>query len=273
MADPTTAGARAVATARPSVEAVRDVPRDSPREAGAEATPISLPSVVIVTGTGTEVGKTVATAALAAMIRARGASVAVVKPTQTGIRHGAPGDIDVIRDLVGEEGRGASYHEIVRLRDPLAPDVAARREQTALPRVVGHARRIAELATTHDVVLVEGAGGLLVRMDACGGTLADIGTALRYKGVSTGFVIVVAPGLGTLNTTALTCEALRSRSLPVLGLVIGSWPDEPDLAMTENLTDLPAVAGAPLLGRIPDGAGGLTSSEFRAGVPQWLTIS
>ena len=57
------------------------------------AEPISLPAVVIVTGTGTGVGKTVATAALTVMVRRRGARVAVVKPAQTGVLPGEPGDI------------------------------------------------------------------------------------------------------------------------------------------------------------------------------------
>jgi dethiobiotin synthetase len=67
---------------------------------------------------------------------------------------------------------------------------------------------------------------------------------------------VTTAGLGTLNTTALTAEALRSRGVPLLGLVIGAWPAEPDLAARCNLADLPVVAGAPLLGALPAGMTG-----------------
>ena len=73
-----------------------------------------------------------------------------------------------------------------------------------------------------------------------------------------GYVVVATPGLGTLNHSALTAEALRTRGLDCIGFVIGSWPqppDEPDLAMRLNLEDLPSVTGATLLGRVPDGAG------------------
>jgi dethiobiotin synthetase len=75
-------------------------------------------------------------------------------------------------------------------------------------------------------------------------------------------LLVVRAGLGTLNATALACEALRARALVCAGLVIGAWPDEPDLAARCNLEDLPAYAGVPLAGRLPDGAGDLDPEAF-----------
>lgn len=231
--------------------------------------PRALPSVVLVTGTGTDVGKTVVTAALAALVRARGSRVAVVKPAQTGVLAGEPGDLDAVRALVGDD---LETHELVRLRDPLSPEAAGRREGVDLPPVALHARRIGEIAATPDVTLVEGAGGLLVRLDARGGTLADLGTALRYKGVSCGVVLVASAGLGVLSTAALTAEALTTRGLPLLGVVVGSWPAEPGLAETENLHDLPRVTGAPLWGRVPAGAGAMTAAAFCAAAPGWFSI-
>lgn len=231
--------------------------------------PISLPKVVVVTGTSTGVGKTVVTAALAVMLRRRGAEVAVVKPLQTGVTDDEDGDIQVVQELLGEDP-GVTFHEFVRLRAPLAPDTAARLEDLTLPRVAEHARSIAAIATEADVVLVEGAGGLLVHLDTRGGTLADIGTALRYKGISVGYVLVASPSLGTLNHTALTAEALAARDLPLLGVVVGSYPETPGLAEQSNLVDLPRTAKAPLLGRLPAGAGTLTSTEFGRRAPHWL---
>ena len=108
-----------------------------------------------------------------------------------------------------------------------------------------------------DVVLVEGAGGLLVRFDDDGGTLADVAALLDAP-----VVVVVRAGLGTLNHAALTVEALRARGLQCAGLVIGSWPREPDLAARCNIEDLGAIA--PLLGRIPEGAGKLARADFQA---------
>lgn len=239
------------------------------------ADPISLPAVVIVTGTSTGVGKTVATAALTAMLLARGSRVAVVKPAQTGVGPGEPGDLDEVCRLVGESDR-VTYREFVRLGDPLAPAAAARREGVDLPPVAAWVGTITELVGTHDVVLIEGAGGLLVELDSRGGTLADLAAALRYKGISAAAVVVASPGLGTLNHTALTAEALARRGIPLLGVIVGTWPQPPhipDLAMTENLADLPRCADAPLLGVLPDGAGSLSAAAFCAGVPDWLVVT
>ena len=87
-------------------------------------------------------------------------------------------------------------------------------------------------------------------------------------------VAVVAAGLGTLNHTALTLEALAARKLAPAGVVIGSWPRRPGIAELANLTGLQAVAGGPLAGVMPEGAGGLGRAEFlaaaRAGLAECL---
>lgn len=222
--------------------------------------------VVVVTGTGTDIGKTVATAALAAAYTASGLRVAAVKPAQTGVAPDEPGDLDVVRVL----GGAATVLEPARLPEPLAPDTAARRAGIALPPVGDTAARVVELAGTHDIVLVEGAGGLLVRLDDAGGTIADLASAVARAGVEMAVVVVVAAGLGTLNHTALTVEALRARGLEAAGLVIGSWPAEPDLAQRCNLEDLQRV-GVAVLGRLPAGAGSLEQETFRSSEPGWLT--
>jgi len=83
-------------------------------------------------------------------------------------------------------------------------------------------------------------------------------------------VVVVAPGLGTLNHTELTVGALRARGLEPSGLIVGSWPTEPDLAERCNLEDLPRVTGVPLLAVIPAGVGGLPPDEFRTQSVGWF---
>jgi dethiobiotin synthetase len=206
--------------------------------------------VLVVTGTGTGVGKTVVTAAVAALATGR---VAVLKPAQTGIGPDEPGDLaDVARLVPGVTGR-----ELARYPEPLAPATAARRAGRAPVAPVAAVAVARELAGGHDLVLVEGAGGLLVRFDDEGGTLADVAAALDAP-----VLVVAAAGLGTLNHTALTVEALRTRGLACAGVVVGAWPADPDLAARCNLADLPAVTGVPLLGAVPDGAGGLEPAEF-----------
>jgi len=216
-------------------------------------------TILIVTGTDTGVGKTIATAALALQASQRGSTL-VIKPTQTGIASDEPGDAAEVTRL-----SGVPSLTLVELPDPLAPDTAARLQGLPLPTVAEHAAAISEQAALHDTVIVEGAGGLLVRMDHEGHTLADLAAALPGCEV----VLVTSLKLGTLNHTALTLEALSARNLSVRGLVIGSVPLSPDLAETQNLTDL-RRHGVPILAEIPAGVGAMTREEFTDRHGKWF---
>jgi dethiobiotin synthetase len=210
-------------------------------------------SVLVVTGTGTGVGKTILTAAVAALARDRGSRVAVVKPGQTGVAPDEIGDLDDVRRLALVD----DLHEHARFPDPLAPAAAARVSGRPALDVAGSIEAVGALADDRDLVLVEGAGGLLVRFDDDGATLADWARELGAP------VLVVAhPSLGTLNHTALTLEALAHRGLALAGVVLGSWPAEPDLAERCNIRDLETLAARPLAGALPDGAGALEPIEF-----------
>lgn len=225
--------------------------------------------IVVVTGTDTGVGKTIATAALAARAIADGQRVLVIKPVQSGVGGPTPeeGDAAVVARL-----SGAPVLEVVALDDPLAPDTAARRQGVELPAVAEHAARIVQLAREHDLVLVEGAGGLLVRLDGDGGTLLDLARALDDTvGVTVQVVVVVRAGLGTLNHAELTVAALRAAHLEPAGIIIGAWPADPGLAETCNREDLPRGTGVPLVAVLPAGAGTLDGAGFRARVSTWFT--
>jgi dethiobiotin synthetase len=193
----------------------------------------------------------------------RGGTVVVVKPAQTGVAADEPGDLDDVHRLTGL----LKLHEGVRLRDPLAPTTAARRESVVLPPIAAHAKAIDELAQNYDTVLVEGAGGILVGLDAEGNNLADLAAHLTTP---FGFVVVARAGLGTLNHAGLTVEALRTRNLPIEGIVIGSWPAEPDLAEQCNLEDLPVVTGVPIIAQLPANAGDLDRDAFITAAPTWF---
>ncbi|TQN30972.1 dethiobiotin synthetase [Haloactinospora alba] len=209
-------------------------------------------SAFVVTGTGTGVGKTVAAAAVAAVAISRGVRVAVVKPAQTGVGPDEPGDMAEVVRLVPD----VSTRELARYPEPLAPATAARRAGRAGVGMDEIAATVAELRQEHDLVLVEGAGGLLVRLNDTA-TVADIAVPLGLP-----LLVTARAGLGTLNETALTTEALRSRGLTCAGLVVGAWPREPGLAEWCNLSELPEVAGAPLLGVLPEGIAGHSPREF-----------
>jgi dethiobiotin synthetase len=179
--------------------------------------------------------------------------VAVVKPGQTGVGPLDPGDLDDVRRLAGTD----DLHEPARFPDPLSPAAAARRSGTAPVALPAVARLVRRLAETRRLVIVEGAGGLLVRYDEDGATIADLARLL-----SAPMLVVVRPDLGTLNHTALTLEALAHRGIELGGIVIGAWPSEPDLAMRCNIKDLETIAARPLEGALPAGAGTLDPAEF-----------
>lgn len=213
--------------------------------------------ILVVTGTDTGVGKTIVTAALAATAPG---SVVVVKPVQTGISGSEIGDVDVVHRLTGR-----ACQEFTTLEDPLAPDTAARLRGVAIPPVAEYVDRIRVLAEFHDLVIVEGAGGVLVRLDTEGGTILDLAERLDAD-----VLVVTRAGLGTLNHTGLTVDALRARGFEPRALAIGSWPTSPGLAETTNRADLPVQTGVPLGGVLPEGAGGLSREQFLAQAPTWF---
>ena len=206
-------------------------------------------STLVVTGTDTGVGKTIATAAVACCARLAGIDVAVCKPVQTG----SPADDD-LADVARLSGVTDLYGSW-RYPEPLAPVAAAQRAGLALPtrsELVGSARE-----ADAKLVLLEGAGGLLVELGQDGVTLRDVAADLAAP-----VLVVVAAGLGTLNHTALTLEALASQGVSSAGLVIGAWPSEPGPAEEGNREALSRMA--PLRAVLPAGLGGASPAEFEA---------
>jgi dethiobiotin synthetase len=212
-------------------------------------------TVLLVTGTDTGVGKTVVTAALAAAATAAGASVAVLKPAQTGIAPGIESDVDAVVRLAAP----AVARSLADFPAPLAPLVAAEsadKPPLALDAVLA---AVSALRSSHDLVLVEGAGGLLVPMGP-GWTNADVAQQLGEPAL-----VVVRAGLGTLNHTALTLEALTRRGVQAY-VAIGAWPARPELVHRTNLTHLPGER----VGVVPDGVGRWPAERFRAAASRWF---
>lgn len=226
--------------------------------------------ILAVTGTDTGVGKTMVTAALAAALTADGRTVAAYKPVQTGespAAAGAPpgGDIGEVGRLAGS---GVLLSEGARFAEPMAPVAAASLEGHELPGLEAHLLEIDRLEGLADVVLVEGAGGLLVQLTGVGHTIADLCRAAGGR-----LVVVARPGLGTLNHTALTLEAARARGVDVAGVAFGSWPDPPSTVESSNRETLHracADAGVPWWGALPGGARAWEPEVFAREAVRWF---
>jgi dethiobiotin synthetase len=199
-------------------------------------------STLFVTGTDTSVGKTFVSCALIAALRARGRRVAVMKPIETGVT-AEPEDALALRGAAADP---ASLDTIcpIRLRAPLAPSVAARLEGRTLdPDDL--TRRIAARAADADLLLVEGAGGLLVPI-AGAVTMADLACRCALP-----LLIVAANRLGTVNHTALTARVAASVGLVVRGFVLSQPQPVTDESAASNATEITALTGLRCLGVLP----------------------
>jgi dethiobiotin synthetase len=225
-------------------------------EAATPAATEPVTGVVVVTGTDTGVGKTIVTAAIAAAATAAGRRVAVVKPAQTGTAEGDEPDAATVSRLA----EPVTVRTLADYPDPLAPLAAARVAGEDPLTAVMAQLALRTIAEEHDITLVEGAGGLLVPMGEGGWTVLDLAAALGATAV-----VVARPGLGTLNHTALTLQALAHRDVPA-AVVLGSWPADPELVHRTNLHDL----SGDLAGAVPDGAGALAPALFRREATHWL---
>jgi len=171
---------------------------------------------VLVTGTDTGVGKTVVACALAAALVRRGLNIAVWKPAETGWNPSAEETSDAAR--LRRAASSAEPLELIcpyRLREALAPAVAARVEGVSID--VGHLARVCrERRASSDVLIAEGAGGLLVPIVGRT-TYADLA---RDLGLS---LLIVAPNrLGVINHTALTARVAAAEGLRVIGFILNS---------------------------------------------------
>jgi dethiobiotin synthetase len=203
---------------------------------------------VFVTGTGTEVGKTVVAAAIARTLSAGGAHVAVFKPAVTGLEEfaadgpksevgvrfsGHRPDHVVLRDAAGSS---QSCEEIAPYRygPPMSPHLAAELagEEISPPRLLAAARAAAAGA---DTLVCEGVGGLLVPLSP--------DYLVRDFAVDLGLPLVIAasPALGTINYTLLTIEAARSAGLEVTAVVLAPWPEGPGRIEESNRETIAAL--------------------------------
>jgi dethiobiotin synthetase len=204
-------------------------------------------SALFITGTDTGVGKTFVGCALARAFRARGRRVAVLKPVETGVV-GEPEDTLRLRAAAGDP---APLDDLCpyRLRAPLAPAVAAGLEGVRIDvgRLVA---TIARRAAAADVLLVEGAGGLLVPIEGRT-TYLDVVARSRLP-----VLIVGANRLGTINHCALTARVAAAAGLVVRGFVLSQVEPRPDASAATNAELIAALTDMRCLGVLEHDADG-----------------
>jgi dethiobiotin synthetase len=194
---------------------------------------------VFVTGTGTEVGKTVVASTIARTHARAGKRVAVFKPALSGVDDSrntlAPPDHELLRLAAGSsqtDDEIAPY----RFGPPVSPHLGAELagERIDPGRVLAAARRAAAGA---DVLVCEGVGGFLVPL--------TLGYLVRDFARDLGLPVAIAapPGLGTINHTLLTLEAVRSVGLVPIAVVLTPWPAEPSTVESSNREAIARLGG------------------------------
>lgn len=198
---------------------------------------------VFITGTDTGVGKTVISASLAAYLSIRkNQDVGVMKPFESGSSP-TGGDAQILREASGTSDDMSDINPYL-FPTPAAPEVAARLDNVVIDmdRVTGAYRRLVE---RHDIVIVEGAGGLLVPISD-GFFYADLISSLAVP-----TIIVSKLSLGTINHTMLTDRYLRAIGVTVIGVILNDTEGNNDVASRTNPDILKKYLDVPLLGIFP----------------------
>lgn len=210
---------------------------------------------VFITGTGTGVGKTVVGGALCAYLSLKkGLDVAVMKPVETGWD---PASSDAIT-LIQLSGSKEKMEDVVPYKfvQPVAPEVAARHENREV-KIETLDLVYRKLLSTHDVVVVEGAGGILVPIRE-GFFFSDLIKLWKIP------VIVVSENrLGTINHTLLTCHYLLSEGIEIVGVILNTKEETLDFSSDSNSAVLKKYLPIPLLGVFPHVGISMGDSSFR----------
>lgn len=218
---------------------------------------------LFVTGTDTEVGKTIVAAAVCAALVARGERVAAFKPVVTGLDEPAgewPPDHELLALATGQAPDDVARY---RFGPPLSPHFAAELAGAAVepPDLLEHARTAGAAA---DALICEGVGGLLVPLTP-GYLVRDLAVELALP-----VVVAARPGLGTINHTLLTIEAARAAGLRVAGVALTPWPDDPAPIERSNRATIERLSGVPVSGLPPTDPGSLARAGRTLPLDDWL---
>ncbi|MFZ5596946.1 MAG: dethiobiotin synthase [Bacillota bacterium] len=203
---------------------------------------------IFITGTDTGVGKTAVTAGLTAAFRKKGINAAGFKPVQSGAIKTADGlvspDASFYLKVAGNDSHPSGYG-MYCLTQPLSPHLAAEMDGVDInPSAIKI--RCMELLEKHDMLLVEGAGGICAPLTRTGYTIADLALDLGLP-----LLVVARPALGTINHTVLTVKYSQMRGLRVLGFVFNGTRRETEAMEKDNAAMIQELTGVPFLGSLP----------------------
>lgn len=223
-------------------------------------------SSFFITGTDTDAGKTIAAAAITVQLKASGKKVVPVKPVQTGclIKNGevTVPDLDFtfrvsgIKREMEDENYICSYRYIPACSPHLAATMA--KDKIEISEIL---KSIKFLKKKYDSVIVEGAGGILVPLNNSQ-MMVDLMCDLSFP-----VILAARPGLGTINHTLLSINALRSEGLNVVGVIFcATHPLKGDFIEKDNIQTIKKLGNVEILGTIPfvENIEKITSEEFLA---------
>jgi dethiobiotin synthetase len=210
--------------------------------------PLDIPGL-FVTGTDTDVGKTVIAGAIAHWFYQRGKSVSVLKPAATGCVRRREGLVSEDAEFLAVCSQTRHPLDLIcpqRYAEPLAPSVAARRAGQPLDWDA-ISRSIRLISPGSDVMIVEGAGGVMAPMD-------DKYLAMDVaKMLAIPTIVVARPALGTINHTLMSVRVLQQAGVRVAGVVINRYPAEsPGVPDETNPREIERWAKVPVLAIVPD---------------------
>ena len=197
---------------------------------------------IFITATGTDVGKTYISALLVKLLREKGVNCGYFKPALSGISSDVVSDVQYVSEVSGgnftlEDNVSYSFKEAV------SPHFASFRagEKISLDKII---KDYENLSNKYDFIVVEGAGGITCPFDLSATTLLlpDV-----IKALGLDVIVVADAGLGTINSTLLTCEYAKSKSINVKGIILNNFDcdnfmHQDNLEQVERLTGVKVVA-------------------------------
>ena len=222
---------------------------------------------VFVTGTDTEVGKTVLAATICAAAVDQGMSVAAFKPVVTGLNEPSSGEWPPDHVLLAQTSNAGQTAEDVsplRFGPAVSPHLAEQLSDTEI-NPAELVRAAEEQADRADVLVVEGVGGLLVPL-AKDYLVRDFAGELGLP-----VLIAARPGLGTISHSLLTLEAARAVALRVQAVVLTPWPDEPSQMEWSNMETIERFGEVPVIGLPHTDPDSLAEAGSALPVSDWLS--